>query len=152
MFNERISWDEYFGLMVQVIALRSDDADTKIGSVIVDKNNRVISTGYNGTPRGTDLPKTRPDKYHFILHSEQNSILFSKCDLTGCKIYILGMPPCDTCAKMIVQSGITEVIVVNRMERKDGANWNFEATYKMFQQVNMGFREIIVPKINIDFN
>lgn len=146
--NSRLSWDEYFGLMVQIIALRSDDIDTKIGSVIVDKNNRVISTGYNGTPRGTDLPKTRPEKYPYMIHSEQNSILFAKCDLTNCKIYVLGMSPCDTCAKMIVQSGINEVIIVNPIKRDGGANWNFEATYKMFQQVNMGFREITVPKIN----
>jgi dCMP deaminase len=146
---KRLSWDEYFGLLVQVIALRSDDEETKVGSVIVDKRNRVISTGYNGTPMGTSLPKTRPDKYPVMSHSEENSILFSKCDLTNCKIYILGMLPCSTCARMIIQSGINEVIIVNEKERVKGNDWNFDITKTMFTQVSITIRCISVPLINI---
>jgi len=149
MNENRRSWDDYFGLMVQVIALRSDDEETKVGAVIVDKNNRVISTGYNGTPKGTNLPKSRPDKYPYMIHSEQNCILFAKCDLTDCKIYVLGMPPCDTCAKMIIQSGITEVIVVNPIIRDGGADWNFDATKTMFEQVNMKVRTISTKTLTI---
>jgi len=144
----RLTWDEYFGIMVQVIALRSDDVETKVGSVIVDSKNRIVSTGYNGTPRGTTLPTTRPDKYPFMVHSETNAILFARCDLTGCKIYILGMTPCDSCARSIIQSNIKEVIVVNPIIRVGGNNWNFEATYEMFRQVNMGFRTIGAPVIS----
>jgi len=143
----RLSWDEYFGLMVQVVSLRSGDAETKVGAIIVDEKNRIVATGYNGTPRGTDLPNTRPEKYPYMSHAELNCIIFSKCDLENYKIYVLGMTPCDSCARAIIQSGLSEVIVVNPIERKEGADWNFEATYKMFKQVNMGFRTINVPLI-----
>lgn len=143
----RLSWDEYFGALVQVIALRSDDAETKVGAVIVDKNNRIISTGYNGTPKGTDFPKTRPNKYPTMCHAEENSILFAQGDLTGCKIYVLGMTPCNVCARMMLQKGIEEVIVVNPVSREGGANWNFSSTYEMFKQANMGFREVHTPFI-----
>jgi len=146
----RLSWDEYFGALVQVIAMRSDDAETKVGAIIVDKNNRIVSTGYNGTPKGTNLPKTRPDKYPFMCHAENNAIVFAKCDLTGYKIYVLGMPPCDTCARMIIQSGIAEVVVVNPIKRDGGANWNFESTYEMFKQTQMGFTKINVPFVQIE--
>ena len=146
----RPSWDEYFGLLVQVIAMRSDDAETKVGAIVVDHKNRIVATGYNGTPRGTDLPKTRPEKYPYMVHAEENALLFAPEDLFNCRIYILGMTPCNVCARMIIQKGITEVIVVNPIERKGGANWNFESTFEMFSQVKMGFREIKVPIISID--
>ena len=138
----RLTWDEYFGALVQVIAMRSDDENTKIGAVIVDKKNRIISTGYNGTPRGTDLPKTRPEKYPFMVHAEENAMLFSQGDLTGCRIYVLGMTPCNVCARMMLQMGIEEVIVVNPIVRTEGMNWDFKSTYEMFKQANIGFREI----------
>jgi dCMP deaminase len=146
----RLSWDEYFGLLTQVIALRSDDENTKIGAIIVDHKNRIVSTGYNGTPRGTDLPKTRPEKYPYMVHAEENAMLFAQGDLHGCRIYVLGMTPCNVCARMMLQKGIEEVIIVNPIIREQGANWNFEATYNMFSQVGMGFREIKVPFINIE--
>lgn len=147
---ERITWDEYFGLLVQVIAMRSDDANTKIGSVIVDKKNRIISTGYNGTPRGTDLPKTRPEKYPYMVHSEENAMLFAQGDLTGCRIYVLGMIPCNVCARMMIQKGIEEVIVVNSTPRDAGANWNFDATLEMFKQARITLREIKTFFVNIE--
>lgn len=146
---ERISWDEYFGLLVQVIALRSDDANTQIGAVIVDEKNRIIATGYNGTPRGTDLPKTRPEKYPYMVHAEENAMLFAQGDLTGCRLYVLGMKPCNVCARMMVQKGIKEVVVVNPVMREGGADWNFDSTIEMFKQAKITLKEIRVPFIEI---
>ena len=48
----RPNWQEYFLNLCSVIGTRSTDADTKVGCVIVNKNNKILSTGYNGLPAG----------------------------------------------------------------------------------------------------
>jgi len=146
---DRPSFDEYFGYLVQVISMRSDDAETKIGCVIADSKNRIVAAGYNGTPRGTNLPKTRPGKYEFMIHSEQNAILTARKDLDDCKIYVLGMLPCSDCTKLICQTGIKEVIVVNAIERTAGKDWNFDATLTMFVQCEIKLRYINVSKVQL---
>ena len=145
----RPTWDEYFGLMTQIVALRSDDAETRVGAVIVDKNNRIVSTGYNGTPKGTSgLPTHRPEKYPYMVHAEQNAIIFAKQDLTDCKIYILGMLPCDTCARLICQSGIKQVFVVNESIRYGGADWKPTEVLEMFRQCKVTVKQVETSPIN----
>jgi dCMP deaminase len=143
----RPSWDEYFGYLVQVVSWRSDDEETKVGSVIVDTKNRIVSVGYNGTPRGTSLPKARPLKYVYIVHSEPNAIITASRNLEGCKLYVLGMLPCCDCAKLICQAGIVEVIIVNKADRTGGKDWSPDATLEMFRQCKIAVRNINVPKV-----
>lgn len=110
---KRISWDSYFMSLAFLVSMRSPDSQTQHGSVIVDEENRIVSTGYNGfLPEADDenIPNTRPFKYPFILHSETNAILSAKRDLKGCRIYITGLP-CNECLKDIVKSGIKNIIV-----------------------------------------
>jgi len=144
---KRINWDEYFGYFCQVASMRSDDAETKLGSVIVDKLNKVVSIGYNNTPRKTKLPKTRPQKYPYMIHAEENAILncHSIDRLNGCRVYILKLAPCSRCAGQLCQVGIKEVIIVNQDRGKDHKNWDFEASMNMFQQSNISLRTITVP-------
>ena len=57
--NTRISWDDYFSILAKMTSMRSSDKHRKVGSVIVSQDNRILSTGYNGTPIGikeTDIP------------------------------------------------------------------------------------------------
>jgi dCMP deaminase len=150
----RPSWDKYFGYLCQVVSWRSDDEETKVGSVIVDSKNRIVSVGYNGTPRGTNLPHVRPAKYAYTVHSEPNCIITAQRNVEGCRLYVLGMLPCNDCAKLICQAGLTEVVVVNKVERT-AKDWNFDATLEMFRQCQITLREINVPKVKIvkiDFN
>jgi deoxycytidylate deaminase len=63
-------------------------------------------------------------------------------------MYVLGMLPCNDCAKLICQAGLTEVIVVNKAERI-AKDWNFDATLEMFRQCLITIREIKVPKVEI---
>jgi len=142
----RPSWDEYFGYLVQVVSWRSDDEETKVGAVIVDSKNRIMSLGYNGNPRGTNLPHVRPAKYNYVVHAEQNCIITASRNIEGCKLYVLGMFPCCDCAKLICQAGLTEVIVVNRREPA-GKDWNFDATFEMFKQCQIAIRAINVPTV-----
>jgi deoxycytidylate deaminase len=77
-------------------------------------------------------------------------MLFAQGNLDGCKIYVLGMTPCNVCARMMLQKGISQVIVVNPMIRSGGADWNFESTFNMFNQANILYKEIKVPFVNIE--
>lgn len=118
MSDQKPLWKERFMSMAKQTASWSKDPSTKVGAVIVDKNNRVISTGYNGFARGIkDLDErlnNREEKYKFILHAEENAILFAKQDLSDCSIFIYGLPPCPHCASLIIQTGIKEIFTVKR--------------------------------------
>ena len=110
------SWNEYFMRHVYLVASKSKDRRTKVGSVIV-KNNRIIASGYNGFPVGVNDDvherRERPTKYLYVVHSEYNSVL--QCALEGIspsggKLITNGIPCCE-CAKSIIQSGIKSVVV-----------------------------------------
>lgn len=100
----RPDWDSFYISLCFLIARRSIDPHTKHGCVIVDKNNRILSTGYNGPPPGIDdskLDLTRPGKYKLLEHSESNAILNAKgCNLEGSTFYITGTP-CSGCFRQI---------------------------------------------------
>jgi dCMP deaminase len=111
--QSRISWDSYFMSLAFLVSMRSPDAQTKHGCVIVDENNRIISTGYNGfLPYALDnrMPNIRPKKYNHIVHSEINAIISAKQDISKCKMYVTGLP-CNECLKSIAASGIKKIIV-----------------------------------------
>lgn len=111
--KEVISWDQYFIVMAMVCAMRSKDPNTQVGCVIVDKKHRVVSTGCNGPPSGVidwKLDWSRPNKYTFVRHAEQNAIAFSrKTDLNECVLYVTG-PVCSKCMLEIGARGIRRVV------------------------------------------
>ncbi len=105
-------WHKRFLKLAEFIATWSKDPSSKIGAVIVDKNRRIISAGYNGFPMGVDDDSRLHDrqiKYKIVLHAEENAIMFAKRDLTDCSLYVSGLPPCSHCASLIIQSGIKNV-------------------------------------------
>ena len=90
-----MDWDEYFMTIADDVSLRSPDPHTKHGCVLVDTNNRIVSTGYNGPIKGLDhalVELKRPHKYNWMIHAEDNAVLFAKCNLEGCTAYITGHP------------------------------------------------------------
>ena len=111
------TFDEYFIKICDLIKLKSKDKSTKIGAIIVGEDNQIISSGYNSFPRGIndDIPERqeRPEKYYWFSHAETNAILNAArigVSVKNCKMYTHGMP-CMNCARMIVQSGINEIII-----------------------------------------
>ena len=115
-----ISWDEYFMAIAEVVKLRSKDPNTKVGACIV-KDNKILSTGYNGFPRGCDDDKYPwgkgnenevDNKYFYVVHAELNAILNSTQSVKDSTIYVT-LYPCNECAKAIIQSGIKKVIYKN---------------------------------------
>ena len=116
-----ISWDEYFMGVSLLAAERSKDPNTQVGACIVDDDNRILSTGYNGFPQGCsddEFPWNRDEKlgetkYQFVVHAELNAILNAHGkSLVDAKIYI-SLFPCNECAKAIIQSGIKEIIYLS---------------------------------------
>lgn len=106
-----LSWTEYYINIAKAVAQKSRDPNTKVGTVIVDKENRVVSQGFNGFVAGCDesmMTYKKPMKYLTIIHSEMNAILFARRDLAGCRIYTTHFP-CENCMKHIMQAGIREV-------------------------------------------
>ncbi|MCA9285300.1 MAG: hypothetical protein KDA22_08810 [Phycisphaerales bacterium] len=112
MSSGRPSWDEYFLTLAEQVSRRSPDPNTKHGCVIVDADNRVVSTGYNGPvahlPNG-EVPLTRPEKYDWFIHAEDNAIAFARCDLRGATAYVTGQP-CAACFRRFLQVGIKRIV------------------------------------------
>lgn len=114
-----ISWDEYFMGIAMLAARRSKDPNTQVGACIVSDENVIISTGYNGMPKGCsddEYPWERTGeetKYPYVVHAELNAILnASGRNLKGSRIFV-ALFPCNECAKAIIQSGIKEVLYLS---------------------------------------
>ena len=114
-----ISWDEYFMGVALLAAKRSKDPNTQVGACIVDQNNVILTTGYNGFPQGCsddEFPWNREGevtKYPFVVHAELNAILnASGKSLRGSKLYV-DLSPCNECAKAIIQSGVSEIVYLS---------------------------------------
>lgn len=105
------TWTRRFLGLAKEIAGWSKDESTKVGSVIVDHNKRIVSLGFNGPPQRVpdQVGLDRETRLRRSLHAEQNAILFAKRDLTGCVIYVTHTP-CAKCAAMIIQTGIAKVV------------------------------------------
>lgn len=110
------NWKDRFIKLAFNIASWSKDRNRKVGAVIVDGDNRIVSQGYNGFPCGCNDEEEsrheRPAKYLYTEHAERNAI-YTACRLgvsvEDCKIYITDFP-CADCARAIIQSGVKYVI------------------------------------------
>lgn len=133
--NEYLSWNQFFMGIAKLAAARSKDPSTQVGACIVDKDNRILSIGYNGTPNGFDddiFPWAREGeetetKYPYVCHAEMNAILNyrgSRKDFKDATVYV-DLFPCHECAKLIVQSGITHVVYLS--DKYKDTNDNIES-------------------------
>ena len=117
-----ISWDEYFMGVSLLSSMRSKDPRTQVGACIVSDDNKIMSVGYNGFPRGCSDDEftwersgehTNDTKYPFVCHAELNAILNAGGhNLSGSRIFV-ALFPCNECAKSIIQSGIKEVVYIS---------------------------------------
>src|SRR5438132_5375679 len=107
----RLSWDEYFISMALLTSFRSPSPKLQVGAVII-RDNRVISTGYNGYfPGVPHISINVEDKEQNTVHSEQNAIADAAkrgVSINQSTIYVTHYT-CINCAKMIIASGIKEV-------------------------------------------
>lgn len=117
-----LSWDEYFMGVAFLSSMRSKDPSTQVGACLVNADKCIVGIGYNGFPRGCSddiLPWSRSAsdtlhrKYPYVVHAEVNAIL-NKCSasIRGATLYV-ALFPCNECAKVIIQSGIREVVYLH---------------------------------------
>lgn len=146
-----LTWDEYFMSVAKLSAMRSKDPSTQVGACIASNTNRILSTGYNGAPNGIEdkyFPWDREGeflntKYPYVCHAEMNCILSYRGDnkdLENARIYV-DLFPCNECAKIIIQSGIKEVIYLcDKYADTDGVKASkkmFDACCVKYKQINM---------------
>lgn len=141
-----ISWDQYFMGVAQLSAMRSKDPATQVGACIVNKKKRIVGIGYNGFPYGVEddaFPWAKSDewldsKYPYVVHAEPNAILNATVSLENSTLYVT-LFPCNECAKLIIQSGIKEVIY---LEDKYFEKDSFIASRRMFDSSGVTYRQM----------
>ena len=138
------NWDKRFLELAQLVSSWSKDPSTKVGAVIVDEQNIIVSVGFNGFPKGiddNDRLNHREEKYQIIIHAENNALMFAKRPLYGCTIYTYPFMPCPRCAGMIIQSGIKRV--VSYKNTTDRMRWelDFSISRELFSEANIELEE-----------
>ena len=150
-----ISWDEYFMGVASLSGKRSKDPSTQVGACVASRKNKVLTMGYNGMPIGVDddkMPWGREGeplntKYLYVCHAEFNAILNSPTSLEDGRIYVT-LFPCNECAKVIIQSGIKEIVYLedkyigtpeNIVSKKllDAAGVKYHKYEKTNQEINL---------------
>lgn len=108
-----MDYKTYFISIAETVASKSKDPSSRVGAIIVDKENRIVSSGYNGMVSGCDETimgwDHRPKKYLTVVHAEMNSLIFAKRDLKDCVVYCTA-GPCENCLKHLLQSGIRKIV------------------------------------------
>jgi dCMP deaminase len=172
--HHRPTWDDYFMAMAKIIAARGTCDRLYSGAVLV-KNNRIIASGYNGSPPG--LPHCHDvghlmEEGHCVrtVHGEHNTLLqaarLSGTSTEGSTLYTK-YTPCVHCAKYIIASGVKRVVVgktyrspkaidmmreagVDVVEHKENPVWQEELqlifTEEIPQRVNEGEVNLVVDK------
>jgi dCMP deaminase len=145
----RPGWDQYFMNIAKVAASRSNCLKRKVAAIIV-RDKRIISTGYNGTPRGTrncneggcprcnTLASSGTNLHEcFCSHGEENAIVqaaYHGVQLTDSTLYST-FAPCLLCAKMIINSGIAEVVYNKDYPLNDAA-------FNLFKEAGVNVRKL----------
>ena len=125
-----MNWDEYFINIAEQVKLKSKDNKTKIGVVIVGKDNEIVSTGYNSFPRGIndtiDERQERPEKYYWFEHAERNAIYNAArigVSTKGTTMYLTCGIPCADCCRGIINAGITKIVCEVGEAGAKGPKW-----------------------------
>lgn len=121
---KRPTWDQYFLDIARAVSERAACTRSRVGAVLV-KDNRIISTGYNGAPAGVkhctdggcprgllsyeDLPPNAQYDNCIAQHAEINCLAYSRNEARGGTMYIT-RAPCDWCSKVLNAFGIEKVV------------------------------------------
>lgn len=141
--SSEMRWIDMFFKMCDVISSKSKDPSTKVGCIITSGANSIISAGFNGFPIGVNdniivIPESpddiiekskryeRPQKYLWTSHAEENAIAFAArngVSTNGATLYVNKMIPCSRCARLIIQSGIKKVYVLEDAKEEAIGRW-----------------------------
>lgn len=112
----RKSWEEYFMDLAKNVATRGTCDRAYVGCVLVNNDNRIVSTGYNGSVAGNphcdEIGHTMRDNHCIAtIHAEMNALLYCAKEgisVKGCTCYVTHFP-CLNCTKALIQSGISAI-------------------------------------------
>lgn len=159
-----LSWDDYFMAIAFLSAQRSKDPNRQVGACLVSQSGVILGIGYNGFPRGCSddsLPWAKKSitgdplltKYPYVCHAEVNAILNTNhASATGQRLYVT-MFPCNECAKIIIQSGVAEIVYFI-----DKGNYSNDTAYVASRKllsmagVKVWKHQPGKPCVTIDFN
>lgn len=136
-------WDDRFMRLAREISTWSKDPSSQIGAVIVDDERRILSTGYNGFPRGIadteERLNNKEEKYPRVIHAEMNAILaalYNGVSVKGATLYVWGLPVCADCTKSVIQAGIRRIVMTypEYAPEKWQKQWN-ELSKPMIEEV-----------------
>lgn len=144
----RPDWDDYFLQIAITVSARADCTRRQVGAVIV-KDNRIVSTGYNGAPAGDpgclsgacprgrmSIKEVTPGSSYdtgagscISLHAEQNAIIYGDYDKMHDAVIYVTDDPCDGCLRMIRGTGITRIVTpdgasLTRTDPGIGSAWS----------------------------
>jgi dCMP deaminase len=146
--NTITDWDIRFLEMAKNVSAWSKDPSTQVGSIAVDPiKKNIISTGYNGFPRGildsVERYEHKPTKYKLVVHSEMNLIYnasYTGVSLNGSTLYVYGLPVCSECAKGIIQVGVKRVVMLIE-DKKVSDKWkdSWVDTENMFKEAGVQY-------------
>jgi len=141
----RPSWDEYFLDVAGLVARRSTCLRRNVGAILV-KDKRILATGYNGAPAGLkhcldigclrqklNIPSGQRHELCRALHAEQNALIQASLygiSVKGSKLYAT-CQPCVICAKMLINAGIAEIIVIDGYPDKMAMDFLRQAKIKV---------------------
>ncbi len=144
--QDYIDWDTYFMGVAKLSAMRSKDPNTQVGACIVNQKKRIVGIGYNGFPIGIDddvYPWMSDGdflntKYPYVVHAEPNAILNATVSLDGATLYVT-LFPCHECAKLIIQSGIKEIVFIENKYQQESS---VKASTRMLKDAGISLRQI----------
>jgi dCMP deaminase len=141
------TWDRYFLNMASLVASRSKDISVQVGAVLV-RDKVVLSTGYNGFPRGCNDNKvsrySRPEKYDWTVHAEENALLNAGrfgIASEGSTLYVTPMYPCAKCTRAMIQCGVKKVIA-QKLISKPKWDEEFKISRVMMEEAGVEFIEL----------
>jgi len=143
-YREPMSWHEYYIQIATITAKKSKDPSSQVGCVIVDSNNRIVSTGFNGFVAGCDedqMTYDRPMKYNLIIHAEMNALMFANQSVKGCTVYVTHHP-CDNCFKHLLQAGIQQVYYRSKSVLERFSKDQLEAINKLQKSTGVSIEQI----------
>ncbi|KAE8720176.1 Deoxycytidylate deaminase [Hibiscus syriacus] len=149
-----LSWDDYFMAIAFLSAKRSKDPNRQVivfcWCMLGESNGIILGIGYNGFPRGCSddqLPWAKMSKsgdpletkYPYVCHAEVNAILNTNhASAAGQRLYVT-MFPCNECAKIIIQSGVSEVIYF--IEKRLNTDTAYVASHKLLSMAGVKVRK-----------
>lgn len=145
-------WHKRYLELAKHISQWSKDPSSQIGAVAIGEYGQVLSTGYNGFPRGIadteERLNNREEKYKHVIHAEMNVIYnasLTNISLKGATLYVYGLPICSNCALGIIQSGINTVVIPRVIASQQTSRW-----LESWKQSKALFDEASVEVIHID--